>query len=85
MTLTHLNQSLLDSPALPVTRYGNDLVKSIRESLLLHRPEPLRVPEQSFRWLLSLTETKPTATTNGVQFVRVQSGENFVDVINNQK
>ena len=83
MTLNHLNAKFLQSNPVPATPYGTALVRSIRESLLLDRPEPLTVGSELFEWLMEVTESTPTATTNGVEFVRVTGlNENFVDVIN---
>jgi hypothetical protein len=80
MTLNHLNTKFLQSNPVPATPFGTALIKQIREAILLHRPDPIHVGEELFDWLLTITETTPTATTQGKKFLRVYSGESFVDI-----
>jgi hypothetical protein len=85
MTLTHLNNCFAQTSPLSTRQAQTDLVRSIREALLLPRPDPIKVEEDNFQWLLSLTDSNLTATSNGVEFVRVTGlNENFVDVTKNK-
>jgi hypothetical protein len=82
MKLEHLNQRFLESNPYEANPLGVALVRSIREKLLTPRPAPLHAGVDLFTWLLEMTDTNPTATSQGVRFVRITVGaENFVDVI----
>lgn len=83
MTLTHLNKKFLQSNPYEANPYGTALVKTIREKLLLPGKTQIDVEENTFEWLLEMTDSTPTASTLGNNFIRITSGdgESFVDVI----
>lgn len=82
MKLEYLNERFLQSNPHDSNEWQVDLIRSIREKMLLPRPDPIRATKAQFNWLLWLCDINPTATSNGVEFVRVTGlNENFLDVI----
>lgn len=85
MTLDHLNQKFLQSNPYEVNPMETALIKVIREYILLRNiGNPIVAGEPLFKWLMELTDTNPTATSQGNRFIRITGNdENFIDVIEN--